>query len=257
MNRLKDKVAIVTAGGSGIGKASAILFAQEGAKVLVNDIDQVKGEYTVKIIKNAGGEAVFYKADVSIVADMARMIKTAVDNYGKLNILFNNAGMPGPYQMDITEEAYQRCLDVNNKGAIFATKFAVPEMRKVGGGSIIFTASTAGLFGTINSPVYAMAKGGIVNLTRSLALVLANDNIRVNCVCPTLVDTPMAPGFMPPGNEEEKKAKMKMFTTQIPLGGGRMAKSEEVGQAVLFLASDEASFITGSALAVDGGFCAK
>lgn len=257
MDRLKDKVAIATAAGSGIGQASAVLFAKEGAKVIVMDIDSAKGESTVKTIKDSGGEASFFEGDVTIISDMENMIKAAVDTYGKLDILFNNAGMPGPYQMDVTEETYQRCLDVNNKGAFFATKFAVPEMKKVGGGSVIFTASTAGLFGTINSPIYAMAKGGIVNLTRSLALVLAKDNIRVNCVCPTMTDTPMAPGFMAPGSDEEKKATMDMFVTHVPLGGDRMARPEEIGQAVLFFATDEASFITGSALAVDGGFCAK
>ena len=257
MDRLKDKVAIVTAAGSGIGRASAILFAQEGAKVIISDIDPNKGEDTVKTIKQSGGEAFFVKADASKVSDMKEMINICVKTYGKLNILYNNAGIPGAFKLEgVSEEDWQKCIDLNTKGAFFATKFAVPEMRKTGGGSVIFTASVAGLVGSSFSPVYSLAKGGIVNLTRALALLLAPENIRVNCVCPGLVDTPMAPGFMGPGTSEEKQATQEVFLKNIvPMG--RLARPEEVGMAVLFLASEEASFVTGTALPVDGGHVAR
>lgn len=257
MNRLEDKVAVITAAGSGIGRATAILFAQAGAKVVVSDIDQDKGEDTVKAISGAGGEAIFVKADAAKVSDMEDMIKAAVGAYKKLNILFNNAGMPGAFKLEgVSENDWQKCIEVNTKGAFFATKFAAPEMRKTGGGSVIFTASTAGLFGSSFSPVYSLAKGGIVNLTRALALLLAPENIRVNCVCPSLVDTPMAPGFMGPGTAEDKRATQEMFLkSAVPMG--RIAQPEEVGKAVLFLASDDASFVTGAALPVDGGFTAR
>jgi NAD(P)-dependent dehydrogenase (short-subunit alcohol dehydrogenase family) len=257
MARLENKVALITAAGSGIGRASALLFAQEGAKVVVTDIDPNKGQETVNLIKKYGGESIFVKADASKVSDMENMVKVAVGTYGKLNILFNNAGMPGAFKLDgVSEKEWQACVEVNTKGAFFATKYAVPELRKAGGGAVIFTASTAGLVGSSFSPVYSLAKGGIVNLTRAFALLLAPDNIRVNCVCPALVDTPMAPGFMGPGTAEEKAATQMMFLKNaVPLG--RMARAEEVGHAVLFLASDEASFITGAALPVDGGMTAR
>jgi NAD(P)-dependent dehydrogenase (short-subunit alcohol dehydrogenase family) len=256
VGRLKDKVALITAAGSGIGQASARLFAQEGASVVVADIDPNKGQTTVKLIEEAGGEATFVKADVAEVSDMEKMVKASVDGYGKLNVLFNNAGVPGAFKLEgVSEEEWRTCMDINTKGAFFATKYAVPAMRKAGGGSIIFTASTAGLFGSAFSPVYSLAKGGIVNLTRALALLLAPDNIRVNSICPSLADTPMGPLFMGPGTAEEKAATQQLFLKTVPMG--RMARAEEIGYAALFLASDEASFITGAALPVDGGFTAR
>jgi NAD(P)-dependent dehydrogenase (short-subunit alcohol dehydrogenase family) len=256
MSRLKDKVAIITAAGSGMGRASALLFAQEGAKVVVSDIDRSRGQETVKHIKEAGGEATFVQADVSKVLDMERMVKASVDTYGKLNILYNHAGMPGAFKLEgVSEEEWQTSIEVNAKGSFFATKYAVPEMRKIGVGSVIFTASTAGLVGSSYSPVYSFAKGGIVNMTKSLALLLAPDNIRVNCICPGMTDTPMTLGFMGPGTDEEKEERRSLFLKTVPLG--RMARPEEMAYATLFLASDESSFVTGIALPVDGGWTAR
>lgn len=252
MGRLDNKVAIITGSGSGIGQASARLFAQEGAKVVVADIDPAKGQNTVKLIKDAGGDATFVIADVTNMADMEKIVKTAVDTYGKLNILFNHAGSAGPMGLEgVSEEEWRACLDVNTKGAFFITKFAVPEMRKAGGGSIIFTASGGGIRGSAFSPAYSLAKGGIVALSRSLALVLVGDDIRVNCICPGLVDTPMLPEFYGPGTLEEKQPKMQQAVKAIPLG--RLAQPEEIATVALFLASDEASYVTGTTLPVDGG----
>jgi len=257
LGRLDNKVAIITAAGSGMGQASARLFAQEGAKVVVADIDPSKGQGTVKMIKEARGEATFIKADVTKIADMERMVKTTVDTYGKLNILFNHAGLPCAFKLDVSEDEWNHCLDANAKGAFFATKFAVAEMRKAGSSSIIFTSSVAGVVGSAFSPIYSLAKGGIVNLTRALALLLAPDNIRVNCICPGGVDTPMTPKFaaLPGTPPEEIEAKRQQFLKSIPLG--RRAVPEEVAYAALFLASDESSFITGVTLPVDGGLLAR
>ena len=255
MGRLDGKVSIITAAGSGMGEAAAKLFAKEGAKVVVADIAPAKGQRVTKEIRDAGGDAIFIEVDVSKVSDMERMVKTTVQTYGKLNILYNHAGMPGPKGIeDVTEEEWEQCNKVNMLGGFFATKFAIPEMRKAGSGSILFTASTAGIIGSRYSPTYSAAKGSIVLLTKSLALALAKDNIRVNCICPTLTDTPMGPDFVRAKPDEDwatTEAAIERFITTIPLG--RLAEPQEVAYAALFLASDEASFITGIFLPVDGG----
>ena len=255
MARLDRKVSIVTAAGSGMGEAAAKLFAKEGSKVVVADIDSVKGQRVVKEIKDAGGDATFVEVDVSKVNDVEMMVKTAVQVYGKLNILYNHAGIPGPKGVeDVTEEQWERCIKVNTQGGFFATKFAVPEMRKTGGGAILFTASTSGIVGSAFSPTYSASKGGVVLMTKSLALKLAPDNIRVNCICPTLADTPMGPEFLRAKPDEDRATTedtMKRFLAGVPMG--RMVKPEEIANAALFLASDEASFITGICLPVDGG----
>jgi NAD(P)-dependent dehydrogenase (short-subunit alcohol dehydrogenase family) len=256
MGRLDNKVALITAAGSGMGRASAILFAQEGAKVVVDDIDHEKGQEVVGLIRQSNGEAIFVNADVTSVDDMQRMVEVAVGTFGKIDILFNHAGGPGPFKLEeVTEGDWQRCIDLNTKGAFFLTKFAVPEMRKVGGGSILFTSSIAGLVGAPNSPLYCMVKGGIVNMTRSLALLLAPDNIRVNCICPGGVLTPMSAEFLPPSTPEEKQNMLDQWVKTLPLG--RWGQPEEVAQTALFLVSDESSFVTGVALPVDAGYTAR
>jgi len=255
MGRLDGKVAIVTGAGSGIGEASAKLFAKENAKVVVADIDPAKGQRVVKEIKDAGGDSTFIQVDVTKVSNMERMIKTTVQTYGKINILYNNAGMAGPKGVeDVAEDEWEQCIKINMLGGFFATKFAVPEMRKAGGGSILFTSSLAGIVGSKFSPTYSSAKGGIVLLTKSLALALAKDNIRVNCICPSLVSTPMAPDFVRSSPDEDKsvtEATIQRYLSSVPMG--RLAQPQEVAYAALFLVSDEASFITGAALPVDGG----
>lgn len=256
MRRLAGKVSIITGAGSGIGEATAKLFSKEGAKVVVADIDPVKGQQVVTEIKDAGGDAIFIEADVSKVSDMEKMVKTTVSTYGKLNILYNHAGIPGPKGIeDVTEEEWEQCIKANMLGSFFATKFAIPEMRRVGGGSVLFTASTAGIVGSRFSPTYSSAKGALVLLTKSLALRLAKDNIRVNCICPSLADTPMGPDFVRARPDEDRATTEttieRFLTAAIPMG--RLVKPQEIAYAALFLASDEASFITGIFLPVDGG----
>lgn len=256
MRRLAGKVSIITGAGSGIGEATAKLFSKEGAKVVVADIDPVKGQQVVTEIKDAGGDAIFIEADVSKVSDMEKMVKTTVSTYGKLNILYNHAGIPGPKGVeDVTEEEWEQCIKANMLGSFFATKFAIPEMRRVGGGSVLFTASTAGIVGSRFSPTYSSAKGALVLLTKSLALRLAKDNIRVNCICPSLADTPMGPDFVRAKPDEDRATTEttieRFLTAAIPMG--RLVKPQEIAYAALFLASDEASFITGIFLPVDGG----
>lgn len=254
MGRLDGKVALITGAGSGIGRATAILFAREGAKVVVADISPEGGEETVRVIREGGGLATCVKTDVTIEEDVRQAVQTAVHSYGQLNVLFNNAGVPGPYGVvDVSAETWDRVMNVNAMGTFFGFKYGVPAIQKSGGGAIINTSSTAGLAGSVGSPIYSAAKGAIVNLTKSMALLLAKSNIRVNCVCPGPVDTPLNILFfsgMP--NPEAARAS---FIGGIPMG--RIGKPEEVAAAVLFLASDEASYITGVPLPVDGGHLAR
>jgi len=251
VGRLDGKVAVITGGASGIGKASAVLFAKEGAKVVVADIALDKGEETAEQIKKEGGDAVSMQVDVTRVGDTQTMIKETVKAFGKIDILFNNVGAPGAFLLeDVDENQWQRCLDLNVKGGWFATKYAVPEMRKAGGGSILFTASTAGIHGVAAAPLYASAKGAVIQMCRSFALLLAKDNIRVNAVCPSITDTPLAPAFVSvPGYDPQALLKKAAEKGAIK----RMAKPEEIARAALFLVSDEASFVTGVAFPVDGG----
>lgn len=251
MGKLDGKVAIITGGGSGIGAASARLFAREGASVVIADLALEKGEEIAAEITKNGGRAICVHVNVTRVADMERMIRETVRAYGRLDVLFNNVGAPGAFFLEgVDEEQYQRCLDLNVKGGWFATKFAVPEMRKAGGGAILFTASTAGIHGVGAAPLYSMAKGAVIQMCRSFALLLAKDNIRVNAVCPSITDTPLAPAFVSvPGHNPQELLKKAAEKSAIK----RMAKPEEIANAALFLVSDEASFVTGVAFPVDGG----
>ncbi len=250
MGKLDGKVALFTGGGSGIGRATAKLFAREGARVVVADISPELGEASVRAIRE-GGVATFVKTDVTKEEDVRRAVRTAMDSYGQSNILFNNAGVAGPYGVaDVPTETWARVMDVNVLGPFFGFKHGVPAIQHSGGGAIVNTSSTAGLAGSVGSAIYSAAKGAIVNLTKSMALLLAKSNIRVNCVCPGPVDTPLNLAFftgMP--NPEAARAS---FIGGIPMG--RIGRPEA---AVLFLASDEASYITGVPLPVDGGHLAR
>lgn len=252
MGRLENKVALITGSGSGIGRATAVLFAKEGAKVLVADYVVDGGEETVNIIKKAGGEASFVKADVSKAADIENMIKTTVRIYGRLDILVNNAGIMQPMMPthENTEELFDKVININLKGVFLGMKYGIAEMLKSGGGVVLNAASIAGLVGLGGSPVYCASKGGVIQLTKVAALDYATQNIRVNCVCPGVIWTPMVEAVT--GDSKEAQAR---FTAMEPVG--RMGKPEEVAQAYLFLASDDASFITGAAVPVDGGFVAQ
>ena len=257
--RLKDKVAIITAAGSGAGRAGALVFSKEGAKVVVGDIDSKGGKETVKIIKDRGDEAVFVQVDVGKVDDVRRLIETAVEAYGKINVLWNHAGIPGPGILEETDETeFDRAMSVNIKGGFFATKFSVPHMKKAGGGSIIFTASTSALRASPFSPSYALSKGGLIPFTMSLAAYLGPYGIRANCICPGMIDSPMARVFIDRTGrmkEEDLENALKASAKNSPLG--RRAVPEDIAYAALFLASDEASYINGVILPVDGGMIVK
>ncbi len=250
--RLPDKVAIITGAGSGLGRAAAILFAREGAKVVVAANREKDGEQTVKLIKEAGGDAIMVQVDVTKASDLEKAVKAAVARYGKLDIMLNNAGTPGPGKLiaDITEEEWNRVISVNLTGVFLGTKYAIPEMLKAGGGVIINTSSVAGVSPRRYMGAYAAAKAAVIQLTKTTALEYARKNIRVNCILPGPIDTPFFTKVA--GGDPEKIAIFKeMVRNEVPLG--RFAQPEEIAQAALFLASDEASYITGAAFAADGG----
>ncbi len=256
--KLKDKVAIISAAGSGSGRAGSLIFAQEGAKVIVADIDAAGGEETVNLVKKAGGKAVFVQVDCGKVADVKKMVETAVKTYGRLNILWNHAGIPGPGPLETTgEEEFDRAMAINVKGGFFATKFAVPVMKESGGGAIIFTASVAGLRGSPRSPSYSLAKGGLIPLTMSLALALA-PQIRVNCICPGAIDSPMLRVFIDRAGKlkgEAMENTVQEYAKSAPLA--RMSTPEEIAKVALFLACDDSAFITGTHVTIDGGKIAR
>jgi len=245
MGRLDGKVALITGAGMGMGQAAALLFAKEGAKVAVVDWKAEAGEETVRTIKKAGGEAIFIKADVSKAEDAENMVKTTVKTYGKLDVIYNNAGILGraDFTENITEEEWDKIMAVNLKGVWLGMKYAIPEMLKKGKGSIINTASQCGERGTRNLGAYCASKGGILALTRVTAMELAKKNIRVNALNPGIIGTPMA--------LTASKKEQEGFAAIIPQG--RMGRPEEVAYAALFLASDESSHVTGHTLVVDGG----
>jgi NAD(P)-dependent dehydrogenase (short-subunit alcohol dehydrogenase family) len=249
---LKDKVAIVSGAGSsrpgmGNGKATAILFAREGAAVIAVDKSLEAAEETVKIITGDGGRATAIQADVTREAEAKKVIDAAVSNYGRLDILFNNVGIGlGGGGLKVTEEEWDAVMDTNLKSILFMCKYAVPEIKKVGGGAIVNNASMAAFYGH-RLYAYATSKAGVTALTRSLAVGLARDNIRVNCVAPGFIATPMVQPIM---NEKREQG----IQARVPMR--RHGKAEEIAYAVLFLASDEASYITGQTLCVDGGMSA-
>jgi len=250
---LEGKVAIITGAASGIGRATAILFAKEGAKVVVVDINRQGGEETVDIIRNSDNEATFVEGDVSKATDAEMIVKKTVEKYAGINILFNNAGVVSFHPVtETSEEEWNKTIDVNLKGIYFCSKYVIREMKRAGGGSIVNTASIAGLRGLRNNAAYVASKGGVIALTQAMALDHASDHIRVNCICPGGIRTPMYDEwfreFYPDVDPEvlySKKAKVH------PLG--RMGTPDDIAYAALFLASDESSFITGAALPVDGG----
>jgi NAD(P)-dependent dehydrogenase (short-subunit alcohol dehydrogenase family) len=251
--KLKEKVAVITGAGSGIGRASAILFAQVGARVVVADLVAAAAKETVSEIKAAHGEAILVVVDVSKAAEVKKMVEITLETYGRLDILFNNAGLTLPASVtETSEEIWERSLNVNLKGVMLGCKFAIPEMLKNGGGSIINTASMLGLVASPRQAPYSAAKGGVVMLTKQMAIDYAPHNIRVNCICPSEVDTPMHRQFI--AQSPDPAATKKRLLDRIPLG--RVAQPEELASVALFLASDDSSYITGVALPVDGGLTA-
>jgi NAD(P)-dependent dehydrogenase (short-subunit alcohol dehydrogenase family) len=247
---LKGKVALVTGGASGIGRATALLFAREGAAVAVVDLNKHKGEAVAKTIINEGGKAIFVHADVSDAADCQLAVRQTVKQLGRLDILFNNAGiMRRASVVGLNEEEWDRVMSVNVKSVFLLSKYAIPVMTKAGGGAIINTASGWGLVGGQKAAAYCASKGAVVLLTKAMAIDHGEQNIRVNCVCPGDVDTPMLRNEARQLGEPEDKFLSE--SAQRPLK--RIGKPEEIAQAVLYLASDASSFVTGAALVVDGG----
>jgi len=248
--RLKDKVAVITGSGGAIGSVTSKRFADEGAKIVVTDINVEGGEQTVKDIKEKGGEAIFVEGNVSQVSACKKIIQSAVDAFGRVDILYNNAGFELMKSIhEYTEEDYDGVIDSHLKGSFFCTVYAVREMMKQKSGVILNQGSIAGLMGHIKTGAYCMAKGGLVNFTRYVALEYAAYNIRCNCICPGAVATVMMKRFM---NDFPELAQQSIDNHPL----GRMAEPEEVADAAVFLSSNEASFITGVVLPVDGGYTA-
>lgn len=250
--RLEGKVAIVTGSSSGLGRATAVLFAKEGARVVVNaDRNVAGGEETVGMIKKAGGEAIFVKASVAVSKDCKRLVQTAVDTYGRLDILVNNAGVEiRGGVLTLTEEEWDKMLAVDLKGIFLCSREAIPEMIKVGGGSVVNITSVLSFDVIPERAAYCAAKAGAIHLTKSIALDCAQYSVRCNALGPGAFHTPLLEQSMiDSGDHEGTKA---VLTNKSVFG--RMGRPEELAQAALFLASDESSFITGSVLQCDGGW---
>jgi len=250
--KFDGKVALVTGAGSGIGRASALAFAREGAKVIVADIVVSGGEETVQMIKKAGGKATFVKTDVSKATEVEALINNAIETYGRLDYAHNNAGIEGELAptADCTEENWDRIISVNLKGAWLCLKYEIPQMVKQGGGAIVNTASIAGLVGYQSLPAYTASKFGVNGLTKVAALEYAKANIRINSVCPGVINTAMVDRLLASHPELEPA-----LLAGTPVG--RMGKPEEIAEAAVWLCSDAASFLTGHNMAVDGGYTAQ
>jgi NAD(P)-dependent dehydrogenase (short-subunit alcohol dehydrogenase family) len=247
----RDKVVLVTGGSYGIGRAAALGFAQRGAKVAIADLDVKRGEDTLRRIKEAGGEAIFVKTDVSSEADVEALVKKTIQTYGRLDCAFNNAGIHKQFipTLDFTAADWDEMINVNLKSVWLCMKYEIPEMLKQGKGAIVNTSSAAGLVGTPSNPAYPASKHGVVGLTKSTALEFARKGIRVNCVCPGPIRTGMHESLAAVSPDI-----VQTMNSRVPMG--RIGEPEEVAAAAIWLCSDEASYITGHALPVDGGIVA-
>jgi len=251
--KLQGKVAIVTGAGRGIGRASAIRFALEGAKVTVADVRPDFGEETESLIANAGGEARYVQTNVCKEADVRKLVEDTIARWGRVDILFNNAG----YSLvklveDMTEAEWDDILAVNLKSVFFGVKYVVPIMRRQGGGVILSTASISGLVGQMLTPAYVAAKGALVLLTKSLAMDYGADNIRVNCICPGITDTPALRKHL--DTAADPQAFIRERQSRVPIG--RFLTPEDIARAALYLVSDDSAGVTGIAHLVDGGMLA-
>lgn len=251
--RLRDRVALITGAASGIGQATALVFAREGARVAVADIDDANGKATVEQIRRAGGDAIFIHCDVSQRAQVEAMVAQTVQVFGMLHLLVNNAANVRFEDYgsvtDATEEKWDLVVDTTLKGVYLCSKYALPHMIAAGGGAVVNVSSVGGVVGFGGSSAYCASKGGVIQLTREIAIDYASNNIRANAVCPGLIDTPQVRRNLADPEAMNRSLSVPIFK--------RPGRPEEVAFAILFLASDEASFITGTTLAVDGGWLAR
>jgi NAD(P)-dependent dehydrogenase (short-subunit alcohol dehydrogenase family) len=252
--RLDGKVAVITGAATGIGRATAVLFAREGARVVFGDVNDVEADETLRLVGRAGGEARYLHCDVRQSADVDRLVQAAVDAHGQLDIMMNNVGVNFYGKVhETSEEDWAACLNLNLGGVYRGMREAIPHLLRGGGGSIVNTASNQGLVAFNGFAAYAAAKGAIVQLTRQAALDYAPDKIRVNCICPGAVRTPMNPELLDPSLDGG--ARLERSSSRIPML--RIGEPEEVAQAALYLASDESAWVTGLALVIDGGVTVK
>ena len=251
MKTLENKIALVTGGTTGIGRATAIAFARAGAKVVVSGRREKEGHETVKLIEQAGGTGIFVKADVKHDAEVKNMVEAVLRTYGRLDVAFNNAGVESERIVPTVEQSeadYDHVMDVNVKGVFLSLKHEIAAMLKTGGGAIVNTSSIAGLVGFAGASPYTAAKHAVIGLSKSAALEYAKQGIRVNVVSPAAIDTPMLDRFT-------ESVPRTMLESLHPIG--RIGKPEEIAEAVVWLCSPQSSFVTGQTLAVDGGFTAQ
>lgn len=250
--RLHDKVAVITGAGSGIGREAAIIFAREGARVVVADMNDEAGERTVAELQSSGGDALFVHADVSRSSDVESMIRAAEERFGRLNVLFNNAGIfpdADSSVVDTPEEVWDLVMNVNLKGVFLGSKYGIPALLRAGGGSIINVASFVAIVGAATPQIaYTASKGGVLSMTREIAVEFARRNIRANALCPGPVDTPLLQSIL--SDPEKRQRRM------VHIPPGRPARAREIANAALFLASDESSYVNGATFLVDGGLTA-
>ena len=252
--QLAGKVALITGGASGIGRATALTFAREGAKLVIADMNEEGGQQTVHLITENGGDATFVQVDVTQTREVEAMIGKAVATYGRLDCAHNNAGVTQhayPPTAEFPEDDWQRVLAINLTGVWLCMKYEIPHMLKQGGGAIVNTASIAGLVGLAGRSAYVASKHGVVGITRTAALEYAKQGIRVNCVCPGYIRTPMVASVL----QKEGAQLEEQIVAREPIG--RLGTPEEVAATVAWLCSDAASFVTGHTMTVDGGYMAQ
>ncbi len=250
--RLKGKVALITGGGSGMGRAASLLFAREGAKVAAIDVTEASAAETARMIKAAGGEAISLRADVSDSEDARAMVEETVRAFGGLDVLYNNAGIEGEsgFIAQLAEEAFDRVIAINLRGEWLGMKYALPRIVERGGGAIINTASVAGIVGIKGASAYCAAKAGVIAMTRVAALEYGRYNVRVNCICPGVIQTPMVDRIAGPGGVKPRFIERSSVFN-------RVGNADEIAHTALFLASDEAPFATGAPFIIDGGWVAS
>lgn len=253
--QLQGKVALVTGAASGIGRSTAALFAEEGARVVLADLNEADGQAAARTIEDSGGEALFVPMDVTKEASVRDGVAQAAQRFGTIDVLFNNAGILGPQSVlklhEVPEEEWDRMMNVNLKGVYLVAKHVIQEMLKAGGGVIVNTASISGMVGMTRQGAYAATKGAVIMLTRQMAIDYAADNIRVNAVAPGFVRTPMTEGM----RADDPDSLFDTIAARVPMG--RVAVPQDIAKAVLWLASDASAYVTGTTVTVDGGFTSQ